>query len=167
MSAATLPAWAVGDSSAPTVSDKTITPSNVSQTGVTPELEQGDGRHQRTERPAILVYQSTSDNLDSVRDIKTNGTPVGSYASDIATKDVTGLTAGTTYYINVIVKDEAGNETCYTPVPVATSAMAFAGGDGTSGSPTRLLRTAAQLAYMADLINDTSNTVIIMINITS
>ena len=67
------------------------------------------------------VYYSTSDNIDSVANIEANGTAINSYTSDIATLNVTGLTAGSTYYFNVIVKDEAGNQTAYTAKEQATT----------------------------------------------
>ena len=51
-----------------------------------------------------------------------NGTAAGSYAANIATKSVTGLSAGTTYYFNVIVQDEAGNKAAYTSNSRATEA---------------------------------------------
>ncbi|WP_240421852.1 fibronectin type III domain-containing protein, partial [Paenibacillus periandrae] len=68
------------------------------------------------------VYQSSSNNLDTVANIETNGTAVGSYTADIGTYSVTGLTESTTYYFNVIVKDEAGNKTAYTTKQVTTDA---------------------------------------------
>ena len=56
------------------------------------------------------AYYSTSNNLGSVADIKANGTPANSYTADIATANLTGLTLGTTYYVNVLVKDALDNE---------------------------------------------------------
>jgi len=50
------------------------------------------------------VYQSISDNIATV----TDGT------EDIGTYSVTGLTAETNYYFNIIVEDEAGNKSAYT-----------------------------------------------------
>jgi len=107
---------------APTVSDKTITSSSVSQTGVTLGWNKASDETSAQTALQYLVYQSSSDNLNSVANIETNGTPIGSYAADIATKDVSSLTAGTTYYFNVIVKDETGNKTCYTTKSVTTTA---------------------------------------------
>jgi hypothetical protein len=60
-----------------------------------------------------LVYYSTSATLDSVAEIEANGTAFGTYAADINTKTITGLTPATIYYYNVIVKDETGNKTAY------------------------------------------------------
>ena len=67
-----------------------------------------------------LVYYSTSDNIDTVANAESNGTAVDTYAANIATKDVTGLSEGTTYYFNVLVQDEAGNKTAYAGVSETT-----------------------------------------------
>lgn len=150
--AVTLPAWAADDGTAPTVTDKNITSSNVSQTGVKLNWNKATDDTSGQGTLQYLVYQSSSDNLGSVENIKTNGTGVGNYTADIATKDITGLSANTTYYFNVIVKDEAGNESCYTTKSVTTTSSGFAGGEGTSGDPYRIA-SAEQLAYMASLIN--------------
>lgn len=67
-----------------------------------------------------LLYYSTSNNLDNVLAIETNGSPADTYASDIDTKTITGLSPNTSYYFNVIVKDEAGNKAAYSPVNITT-----------------------------------------------
>ena len=69
-----------------------------------------------------LVYYSTSDNIQSVSDMESNGTAVGSYASDIDTKEVTGLTNDTSYFFNLVVKDLKGNKTAYVPLEQRTEA---------------------------------------------
>ena len=68
-----------------------------------------------------LLYYSESSNIDTVSNIESNGTAVGSYTADINTKSITGLTEGTLYYFNVIVKDEAGNKTAYTATGATTT----------------------------------------------
>lgn len=60
-----------------------------------------------------LLYFSLANNLGSVSAIETNGTAVGSYASNIITQTATGLTTGTTYYFAVIVRDALGNKAAY------------------------------------------------------
>jgi hypothetical protein len=123
------------DTTEPAVDDQTIASSGVTMTGVT--LGWNKATDDTSEQTALqyLVYRSDSDNLDTVTDIEANGTAVGSYAADIATADITGLTAGSTYYFNVIVKDEAGNKACYTAISVTIPAVgielgeaAFTGG---------------------------------------
>ncbi|HRW56856.1 MAG TPA: hypothetical protein P5185_03690, partial [Oscillospiraceae bacterium] len=108
------------DTTAPAVTDTAITASNLTITGVTLSWNKATDDTSAQTALEYLVYRSSSNNLDTVTNIEANGTAVGSYAADIATKDITGLSAGTTYYFNVIVKDEAGNKTCYTTESVTT-----------------------------------------------
>jgi preprotein translocase subunit SecB len=68
-----------------------------------------------------LLYYSVSSSIDTVADIKENGTPVDSYTSDITTKLVEGLSSSTHYYFNVLVKDVAGNESAYNKTSQITS----------------------------------------------
>ncbi len=68
------------------------------------------------------VYRSNSNNISTVSLATTNGTLVGSETANISTMNVTGLTASTTYYFNVIVKDQAGNQAIYNTLTQATSA---------------------------------------------
>ena len=118
--------YTAADTTAPAVSDKTITSSGISQTGATLSWDKATDNTSAQTALQYLVYQSSSDNLASVANIEANGTALGSYAADIATKTVGSLTAGTTYYFNVIVKDAVGNKTCYTAKSVTTSAAATA-----------------------------------------
>ncbi|MCP4176491.1 MAG: fibronectin type III domain-containing protein, partial [bacterium] len=57
-----------------------------------------------------LLYKSESNNINSVADMKNNGVLVGEY-TNILTSTVNNLQDNTTYYFNLILKDEAGNET--------------------------------------------------------
>ena len=68
-----------------------------------------------------LVYYSTSNNLSTVANIEANGTAVGTYTTDISTKNITALSGSTTYFFNVIVRDEAGNKAVYTTVTATTN----------------------------------------------
>ncbi len=68
-----------------------------------------------------MVYYSTSNNLNTVANIEANGTAVGTYTTDIATKNITALSGSTTYFFNVIVRDEAGNKAVYTTVTATTN----------------------------------------------
>jgi len=55
-----------------------------------------------------------------VANCESNGTAIGSYSANIATKPVTGLTSSTIYYFNVVVRDQAGNKASYSPLTQAT-----------------------------------------------
>lgn len=59
------------------------------------------------------VFLSTSDNIDTVANAESNGATVQDWTSDINTVPVTDLTSGTTYYFNVLVRDEAENINIY------------------------------------------------------
>jgi len=99
-----------------------------------------------------LVYYSTSNNIGTAANAEANGTPVGSYTADIATKPATGLTSSTTYYFNVLVRDEAGNKAAYTTVSQATA-------DGTSPTPGNSgTLTTASVAETSLTLNWTSAT---------
>jgi hypothetical protein len=107
------------DTTAPTVADGTIT-SDVTQTGVTLSWNKATDDTSAQSALQYLVYQLDDPinypDFSTVDGIEANGTAIGDYASDITsiTMDITELAAGTTYYFNVIVKDEAGNKNCYT-----------------------------------------------------
>ncbi|MPM07059.1 hypothetical protein SDC9_53363 [bioreactor metagenome] len=58
----------------------------------------------------------------------------GTWIADIATATVTGLTANTDYYFNVLVKDQAGNMALYSAATGKTTVAPSSG--GTSSTPT-------------------------------
>ncbi len=110
----------VTDATAPTVSNGAITASDITSTGVTLSWNKAADDLDAQSALQYLVYRSGSGNLTTVADTEINGTPVGSYAADLSTKAVSGLSAGTVSYFNVIVKDQAGNKSCYTQKQVVT-----------------------------------------------
>src|SRR6185436_7180098 len=79
------------------------------------------------------VRRSGSDNIGTVEAAEANGTVILPYTLDIAALNVTGLSPGTTYFFNVLVKDEAGNKAAY----------AFTSATTTGASSTLNLETAA------------------------
>lgn len=66
------------------------------------------------------VRRSLSNNMATVANAEANGTVVQAYTTDIASANITGLTASTSYFFNVIVKDEVGNKAVYTTVSQTT-----------------------------------------------
>jgi hypothetical protein len=152
------------DSTAPTLADGTISASDVSQTGVT--LSWTKASDNNTEQTALqyCVYWSYSNKIDTVENIEANGTAIDGYGVDFAEKTITTLSAGVSYYFNVVVKDELYNKTCYTMQRVDTTAPEtvsvwdgstaadFAAGEGTEGKP-YIIATAAQLAKLAGNVN--------------
>jgi hypothetical protein len=80
------------------------------------------------------VYYSTSSNIGTVANIESNGTLARTFARDISFLNVTGLEPNQQYYFNVIVKDSAGNKSCYISVSESTLEdidPPVAGGSGT------------------------------------
>ena len=75
------------------------------------------------------VYYSTADNISTAADIIANGTPFGT-ASDKITETVTGLSGATSYWLNILVTDAAGNQSVYTSFSLATTNTTD-NGDGT------------------------------------
>lgn len=67
------------------------------------------------------VRQSSTNNIDTVANAELNGSVILSYTTDIDTFTVTGLSTSTTYYFNVIVKDEFDNKVAYVMKTTSTS----------------------------------------------
>ncbi|GAB4437869.1 MAG: hypothetical protein OHK0011_20780 [Turneriella sp.] len=68
------------------------------------------------------LLRSLTNNLTTVNDAETNGTEVLAYTTNQLSHTATGLTASTTYYFAVIVRDAAGNKALYAPQSVTTAA---------------------------------------------
>ena len=116
------------DTTPPTVPlDKTISCSEVTETGATLHWNKATDNISGQEALQYLVYQSEDNNLETVDEIETNGVAIGNYAADIDTITIWDLMAGKTYYFNVIVKDKAGNKTCYATQVVNTITAADKG----------------------------------------
>ncbi|WP_258028573.1 hypothetical protein [Leptospira inadai] len=78
--------------------------------------------------PANLTYQayySTSNNMTTLSTTLTNGTPFGSVQANISNINVNQLFANTTYYFNVIVADQAGNQSVYVSQSAITMSAAY------------------------------------------
>ena len=68
----------------------------------------------------LLVY-SSSDNIDSVADAEGNGSVAVAWSAATLDGEITGLTYGTDYYVNVLVRDGSGRKGAYGTVATATS----------------------------------------------
>lgn len=67
------------------------------------------------------VYYS-KEPIGTIEDIDQHGKVYGTPDQKGFTKEeITGLDANTVYYVNVVVKDAAGNRTCYKPITVKTT----------------------------------------------
>lgn len=92
------------------------------------------------------VYYSTNSAFDSVAEVKANGTEVTSgYTTDINSQSIASLLDDTTYYLNVLVRDEAGNEAAYAKKSVLTLTAdpiyLFGGRSTTNGQMTNAFMT--------------------------
>jgi uncharacterized protein DUF1554/chitobiase/beta-hexosaminidase-like protein len=92
----------------------TIATSSVTSTSLTLDWTKAADDYTAETALTYRVFHSTTDNINTVADAEANGTETGSESADIDTKDVSGLTASTTYYFAVVVKDEALNKSIYT-----------------------------------------------------
>jgi len=118
-----LGAFEIGDASVPVAGNSgLITSSSVTSSGLvlnwTKAIDDASAQ-------SMLQYEvrvSSSNNLATVPNAEANGTVVQAYTADIATANVTGLDASTTYFFNVIVRDQSGNKSIYVTKSVTTTA---------------------------------------------
>ncbi len=66
------------------------------------------------------AYISTSNNIDTYADAENNGTQLVDWQSGIIAYSLTGLSAATSYFCNVFVRDAAGNIAAYETITVTT-----------------------------------------------
>ncbi len=78
-------------------------------------LKWTEGRDVVTAQSALTytLYQARSNTLDTVENIKNNGTAISTASAALTSVDVSNLAASTAFYFNVIVADKAGNEAAY------------------------------------------------------
>jgi hypothetical protein len=100
-----------------------------------------------TSLQSTLLYEvrlSTNNDIDTVTKAEGYGALVVPYTPDINTAVIPGLTAGTTYFFNVIVKDEAGNKSIYIPTSATAPAVdTLAPVPGNSGAITSSATTSS------------------------
>ena len=113
----------IPNNSPPTITNGAITSSNITTSGVQLDWAKASDDITAQEDLEYQVYQSSSNNIDTVSTIELNGTPLGGYTKDSNSFNVTGLVANTTYYFNVIVKDIDGNKSAYMMQEVTITAL--------------------------------------------
>jgi hypothetical protein len=124
------------DTALPTVGGSgAITTGGVTTSGVT--LTYAKASDDRSAQAALTyrAYYSTADNLTDTAATKANGTPFGTAQADITSIAITGLAENTTYYFNVMVTDEAGNQSAYISTNAKTT---FSPGDGSPSDPFKI-----------------------------
>jgi hypothetical protein len=108
------------DLTAPTVGTG-IQTSNI--TDISIDLSWGaatDGVTAQSSLEYKVVY-STSNNIGTVANANVNGYLAMDWTADTLNYSVTGLSASTSYYFAVLVKDSAGNTSIYSPVNESTT----------------------------------------------
>lgn len=80
------------------------------------------------------VVYSTSNNISTVRDALSNGTLAQDWAADLSAYTVTGLSANTDYYFDVLVRDAGGNVSAYTAAAARTTAVSSGSSGGNNGA---------------------------------
>ncbi|MEM7179912.1 MAG: choice-of-anchor D domain-containing protein [Spirochaetota bacterium] len=149
---------AAGDTTQPTVGGgaalvtSSVRPVSLvlSWTGATDDVSKQDNL-------AYQVYYSTLSNIATVADAEANGTIAQAYTTNIQTSTIAGLSPGTQYFLNVVVRDEAGNKSVYTTVSVTTAIRYLSSGtpwganngDGSSDNGNREFSKAFGIAIGA------------------
>ncbi|MDQ3231231.1 MAG: DUF1554 domain-containing protein [Pseudobdellovibrionaceae bacterium] len=67
------------------------------------------------------VVQSATDNISTLETALANGSTIMDWTADVSSFAVTGLTAETTYYFNVLIEDESKKARAYTKLAAATA----------------------------------------------
>ena len=143
---------AAADTTAPTVSAGTLRTSGVSGIGLTLDWTAATDETTAASALTYQVYYSTANNLGTLAQAKANGTAANSATAGISTLSLSGLAGGTTYYLNVIVTDGAGNQSLYSGTSVTTTAwvqQAYLKASNSTAS------TNAQYGYALSLYGDT------------
>ncbi len=109
----------------PTVSNGAITSGELHSTGGTLTWTKADDDVTAQSALQYRVYRSAVaiTTLASMEDSDGNpvATPVNAYTTNIGTLDVTGLSASTTHYLNIVVKDSSGNRSIYSGCSFTTT----------------------------------------------
>jgi len=92
-----------------------ITTISVTHNSLTLKWTEGNDNYTGSTALKYAVYQSSNNDISTVDTCESKGTLIQSYTANLTTKIVSsGLSAGTHYYFNVVVKDSAEKKTVYT-----------------------------------------------------
>jgi hypothetical protein len=126
-----IPVLILNDITAPTPgSSGAITTTDVLKTSLTLNWTKATDNGIPDAFQRYKVIQSTSANISTIADALTSGggrTVLKEWSFDLATQEVTGLTAETTYYFTILVMDAAGNLAIYTTKTQATADLEILG----------------------------------------
>lgn len=116
----------VADTTPPVVGSPLLGAPSVTSTGLTLSWDVANDTITAQAALQYLVYYTTgaASTFDTVALIQANGTAVGIFAANdptMPTQAITGLTAGTSYHFQVLVRDAAGNLNKYTTLQQTTN----------------------------------------------
>ena len=106
---------------APTISNKTITQTAATKNSLSLSWAAASDDTTSAENIEYGVYYSTTA-LTSIDLIKTNGTLVTNYQSNLTSLTISSLSNSTLYYINIVARDTEGSESIYTSTAFSTLA---------------------------------------------
>ncbi|MCP4130865.1 MAG: hypothetical protein GY754_07770 [bacterium] len=107
----------------------TISTSNILAASITLDWTKAGDDGTAESELEYRVFRSISANIDTAANAISNGTEITSgWIADINTITATGLTDGTLYYFNVVVKDQENEQSAYTMMYATTT-------DGTAPTP--------------------------------
>ncbi len=127
-----------------------ITASNIGATSLTLHWTKATDNKTPQEDLEYIVYKSDADDIGTVLDAEKNGTSLCEWTVDIDTIDVTLLSVKTSYYFNVIVKDERENKSAYTMAEFGTisdDGLAPEPGNGGSITLNNILTNSITLSW--------------------
>lgn len=131
----TATATTAADTTAPVPgSSGTVTLSNATVSSMTVSWSTASDNITSSSSLQYAVYRSTSNNISTVANMESNGTKVMDYTANTTSFNATNLSAATTYYFNVIVKDAIGNKSAYSPAYLITQPDLVAPVPGNSGT---------------------------------
>lgn len=109
------------DTTEPVAASRDITLSDITYRSIRLTWDEAADNFTDAANLEYIIYKSYTNNLDSVESIETNGTvAVNENITGSTGYTVAGLNDETTYYLNIIVRDQAGNKICYNSVSAKT-----------------------------------------------
>jgi hypothetical protein len=113
--------YAIYDNTPPTPGDSgVVSSSNVQTTGMTLTWTRATDDYTPQSSLQYCVYQSESNDIDTVLNAMANGTVLLDWTTDVANYTPLSLTLGATYHFNVLVKDARGNVAAYSMMSETT-----------------------------------------------
>jgi len=100
--------------------DATLTITDILPAQATVSWNAASDNHDSATDLEYRLYTSLLADIDTVDNVNLNGSPAGDWTSAVTTLDASGLTPNAVQYINVLVRDLAGNEAVYIMESVTT-----------------------------------------------